>query len=86
MLDLVGDLVQTNLSSNTISSCSVLSTRSVVEELVYLFKGETLEFGKDEDGKQEADDTEAHEDDVSLVANAFNHVRRNHGNSKVHLL
>lgn len=85
MLDLVGDLVQTNLSSNTISSCSVLSTRSVVEELIYLFKGETLEFGKDKDGIQEADDTEAHEDDVSLVANAFNHVRGNHGNSEVHL-
>lgn len=85
MLNLVGNLVQTNLGSNTLSSCSVLSTRSVVEELVDLFERETLELGKDEDGVQEADNTEAHEDDVSLVANAFDHVRGNHGHGEVHL-
>lgn len=56
-----------------------------MEELVDFFERETFEFGKDEYGEQEADNTEAHEDDVSLVANAFDHVRGNHGHGEVHL-
>lgn len=86
MLDLVGDLVQTNLGCNTLSSCSVLNTRIVVEDVVDLFERETLEFGKDEYGEKEADNTEAHEDDVGLIANASDHVRGNHGDREVHLL
>lgn len=57
-----------------------------MEELVNLFERETLEFGKNENGKEEAEDTEAHEDDVCLVANASNHVRSNHSDGEVHLL
>lgn len=85
VLNLLGNLVQTDLGSNTLSSCSVLGTGLVVEDPVDLFERETLKFWKDEDGIQEANDTEAHEDDVGLVANVIDHVRGDHSDSEVHL-
>lgn len=57
-----------------------------MEELVNLFERKTLEFRKNENGEEEAEDTEAHEDDVGLVANASDHVRGNHRDGEVHLL
>lgn len=86
VLDVGGDLVQADLLGDTLATGEVFGTGGVFEDLssalclyvfaykVDLLQGETLELGKDEDRVQETDDTEAHEDDVCLVADVLDHT------------
>lgn len=83
VLDVLGDLVETNLLGNSLSSSSVLGTRLVLEDGVDLLEGETLELGQDDSGVDETADTEAHEDNVGLVANVGDHDWGDLGDGKV---
>lgn len=83
VLDVLGDLVETDLLGDSLSSSSVLGTRLVLEDGVDLLEGETLELGQDDSGVDETADTEAHEDDVRLVANVGDHDWGDLGNGKV---
>lgn len=56
-----------------------------MENVVNLFEREAFKFWKNEDGIEEADNTEAHEHDVGLVTNVIDHVGGNHSDGEVHL-
>jgi hypothetical protein len=84
VLDLVGNLVEADLLGDALSALPVLGTGLVVEDGVDLLEGQTLELGKEEDGVEEADDAEAHEDDVRLVTDVGEHDGGDLGDCEVH--